>query len=278
MTAVIQPADTIGQALRNTLEAVNALGGKAVNTLTTLTAPGAEDQASRSALDRVLHERGDQSIQTVANTLFPVKMYRSPGAIWSPSDKAGERDLDAAADSLYGGYIDMLPLLRSANGNSRGTYFERMIRWPSVKSTEFNQLAERIRSLRLASGKHHASNHVQDIAVAFDSHEEVTTAGGSGLQVYASDDRRPLGFPCLVHIDLSVFNGHLNMLAVYRNWHLVTKGYGNMLGLSRLLAFLSEQTGYPVGELAIVAGHADCQQGKTKTSALVNALHCVDLV
>lgn len=269
MTAVVAPADTLGQAWINTLQAVNSVGGTAVNTVTTLTNPGVEDLATRAIVDGLLvpgrRSGGSpaQTVNTVANTLFPAALYQSPPRPWSPDDEAGGQALDAAAAAVYEQYTDMLPMLHTANGNSRGTYFERMISWPAPDGTDVNQLKDRIHYLRQARRRNHRSNNVADVAVAFDA------CPAAGVQVYASDDRRARGFPCLVHIDLSVHDGRLHMLAVYRTWHLVTKAYGNMLGLSRLLAFLSEQTGYPVGELAVVAGTADCERGHREIDRII---------
>jgi hypothetical protein len=48
-------------------------------------------------------------------------------------------------------------------------------------------------------------------------------------------------------------------MAVYRHWHLVHKAYGNLVGLTRLLHFLSQQTGYEPGELMIHATVANAE-------------------
>lgn len=49
------------------------------------------------------------------------------------------------------------------------------------------------------------------------------------------------------------------MAATYRHQYLVTKAYGNLLGLSRLLGFLAQQTGFEVGELMVNATFADAE-------------------
>ncbi|MEW5992749.1 MAG: hypothetical protein AB1736_15590, partial [Chloroflexota bacterium] len=82
-----------------------------------------------------------------------------------------------------------------------------------------------------------------------------------GLQVYAATDRRQRAFPCLVHIDLTLLAGRLSMLAVYRHQFLLTKAYGNLIGLSDLLRFLAQQTGFGVGEIAVQATLADDERG-----------------
>lgn len=269
MTAVIAPAATIGQAWVNTLQAVNAEGGSAVNTLTTVTAPGTEDAQIRAVADALLvpGRRGNtviQEVETVANTIFPQSLYRSPGCEWSAADAPREQALDQAAQTLYSRYAEMLPMLRTVHANRRGTYFQRMTHW-TVDDRVVNQLADRVHYLRSARRQNLGSYNLCDIAVAVEGESaagaDADPAIEAGVQLYASTDRRRYGFPCLVHVDLSVHDRRLHMLAVYRHWYLVTKAYGNMLGLSRLLAFLCEQTGYAVGELAVVAGTADAERG-----------------
>ncbi len=79
-----------------------------------------------------------------------------------------------------------------------------------------------------------------------------------------------------MHIDISVREGKLSLLAVYRHWHLITRGgYGNLVGLARLQEFLCQQTGFkPGGELAVVAGHANAERedysGKSGVLDIVN--------
>jgi len=82
-----------------------------------------------------------------------------------------------------------------------------------------------------------------------------------GLQVYAATDRRTRSFPCLTHIDLTLHLGRLHCMAVYRHQYLIEKAYGNMVGLSALLHFLCQQSGYEPGELVVHATMADAQRG-----------------
>jgi thymidylate synthase len=74
-------------------------------------------------------------------------------------------------------------------------------------------------------------------------------------------DKRRRGFPCLTHIDFTLHDGRLHCMAVYRHQYLIEKAYGNMLGLSRLLGFVCQQTGYEAGELVVHATMADAQRG-----------------
>jgi hypothetical protein len=265
MSTLVPAAATVSEAWLNTLRVVHEAGDAAVHTVTTVTAPGTEHDGVRTFLDEFLAPgrrpsgTNVQPVSTVASTLFPQALYHSPGFAWDPALTGAQAEVhDDAAEALFAAYDDMLPMLRTAQGNNRGTYFGRMTNWPGT-DVRTNQLADRITYLRRARGRNLSRSNLSDIAVAGDGSLTDDPDPAAGLQVYAATDRREYGFPCLVHIDLSVQGGRLHLLAVYRHWYLVTKGYGNLLGLSRLLSFLGEQTGYPTGELVAVAGMADCE-------------------
>lgn len=270
MTTVVPPADSVSEAWLNTVRTVHDKGDAAVHTVTTV-APGDGERAGiRAVVDDLLqpgYRSGThvQRVDTVASTIFPRTLYRTPGFRWAPDlpvERAAAHERSAAA--LYDAYDAMLPMLKTVPENRRGTYFGRMIDWPTRKNGErTNQLADRIAVLRTARRLRHSRSNIADIAVAGDGELEPLTADDleHGVQVFAATDKRQYGFPCLVHVDLSVHGGRLHLLAVYRHWYVITKGYGNLLGLSDLRAFLCDQTGYPPGDLVVVAGMADTEPG-----------------
>lgn len=259
MSTYIEPAETVSEAWLRTVEVVAEGGGRLVNVMTTVTEPGTELAPIRATIDQVLDSRGRhaQSVETVAGTIFPADLYRDLGYIWRPDLSAhdGQAIDDAAAD-LYESYQLLLPLLLTADGNKQGTYFSRMVTWPGKLEGGVNQLADRIRYLRSYRSRGVSAHNAADIAIGGEG-----DIGDQGLQVYAATDRRQRSFPCLVHIDLTLLHGKLSMLAVYRHQFLLTKAYGNLVGLSNLLRFLAQQTGFDVGELAIQATLADDERG-----------------
>lgn len=274
-------AQNLSDAWVQVLEAVHSEpGGTATHALVSISSPQDDAHAEVTAVvDRALHRRGNHAVRTVANTLFPRALYNDPGLEWSaalPDEKVAL--LDVAASELYGAYLESLPTLRQVHANRDGTYFSRMISWPGITETGTNQLAARIEALRKEQRKLHPpqTSNFSDIAVAGDA-----DIAGAGIQEYSVSDTRWQGFPCLVHIDISVRNGALSLLAVYRHWHLITRGYGNLVGLARLQEFLCQQTGFKPGELAVVAGHANAERteysGKSGVAAIlkdsVAALH-----
>jgi thymidylate synthase len=199
-----------------------------------------------------------QSVETVAGTIFPSALYTDPGFDWFPEiDRDKQALLDAAANSMYQQYCEMLPLLLTADGNRLGTYFGRMVSWPGKQAGGVNQIAARVTALRRENRERRGTNNTLDIDVAADSDQPLR-----GVQMYAATDNRIRGFPCLTHIDLTLYNGRLHCTAVYRHQYLVEKAYGNMLGLSMLLEFLCQQSGYELGELVIHATLADSERGK----------------
>jgi len=230
--------------------------GRLVHLVSTVTDPGAEVASVRRVLDMLLEEADKQSVDTVAETIFPSSLYPDPGFDWTPGMAPEKQaELDTAAGALYSSYGEMLPLLLTAAGNNRGTYFGRMVSWPGKAAGGPNQLADRIRALR---GEHRAGrqrNNTLDIDVAADSQDPLR-----GVQIYAATDRRRRGFPCLTHVDLTLHDGRLHCLAVYRHQFFIEKAYGNMLGLSAMLHFLCQQSGYAPGELVVHATMADAQR------------------
>lgn len=252
----LPPVASVSEAwVRSLARVVAEPGGRLVHLVVTVTDPGSELPAVRGVIDDALEQAGSQSIDTVAETIFPSSLYPDPGFDWLPGISADkEAELDMAADALYASYSDMLPLLLTASGNSRGTYFGRIVSWPGKAAGGVNQLATRVSALRSEHDAGRRKNNTLDIEVAADADV------ARGLQVYAATDKRRRGFPCLTHIDLTLHDGALHCLAVYRHQYLVDKAYGNMLGLSALLRFLCQQSGYQPGELVVHATMADAQR------------------
>lgn len=258
MSELLPAAASVSEAWLLSLErTADADGGRAVHVISTVTEPGTEVGAVRRVLDDALDEFGAQSVDTVAETIFPASLYPDPGGRWSVDLSRAERGaLDAAADALYDAYVDMLPLLRTINANKSGTYFSRMITWPGKQGGGANQLAARVKHLRTQQLAGKRTNNTLDIDTAADALGDDDLRG---VQVYAPTDRRTRGFPCLTHIDLTLYRGRLHMTAVYRHQYLIDKAYGNLLGLSWLMQFICQQSGHDLGELVVHATLADTQ-------------------
>ena len=235
--------------------------GRLVHLVITVTQPGGEVAAVRQVLDTALEVSGSLEVATVAETIFPRSLYPNPAVNWRPDLSRPEvQGLDAAAAALYDSYTAILPHLVTVSANRSGTYFGRMVSWPGKAEGGVNQLAARVTALRREHAAGRRCNNTLDVDIAADSEEDLR-----GLQVYAATDKRMRGFPCLTHIDFTLHEGRLHCLAVYRHQYLIEKAYGNMLGLSWLLGFLCQQTGYAPGELVVHATMADAQLGTSST-------------
>jgi hypothetical protein len=296
MTILLAPTSTISEAWVSALQAAALTPrGQTSHLLMSVTHPGAEWAGVRAALDVVLAAVGEQSVTTVASTIFPADLYPVPPVAWSQNLGGAERQqIDAAADTLYADYCRLLPLLLTADGNRYGTYFQRLISYPGPQAGGFNQLAARISAIRgarktAAQGNYFNLDLGQD-GIPFEgdvyevpqadvgdgtdaSHKAglVSLDMQEGLQLLRPQDKRSRGFPCLVHVDLTMEAGALHLFAVYRRQNLVTKAYGNLLGLSRLQAYICQQTGLAIGKLAVMATFADAEftLGKGRVQQLI---------
>lgn len=264
------PFASIEEAWLSTLEAAEQKrDGRLLHVVLSVTNPEAPRPEVVASNDALLVPRGHGSVDTVANTLFPANLYSPPDVDYAPDLTPNQIQLlDLAADDLYAIYRDMLPDLCTFNGNERGTYFGRLVSWPGKTSDGYNQLKRRIEQLRAHRNRRESAANAADFALEGIAQIESITIEAAGLQVYKTDDERQMAFPCLVHIDLSVVDSRLNLMAVYRHWHLVHKAYGNLIGITRLLHFLSQQTGYEPGELMIHATVANAELGEFSHKAL----------
>jgi hypothetical protein len=176
-------------------------------------------------LDDLLERLGEQSIRTVANTIFPQALAES----------------SATRERLYERYFALHDVLRRAARpkNSKGLYFERLIRYPlQTNPARSNQLETIISSLR----REHASGGLKH---AYE------------LQVFAPGlDRRPMGFPCMSSLSLQVDGNRLRLTATYRNQYYIQKALGNFVGLAGLQSWIAREAGLDVGVLTVHAFHA----------------------
>lgn len=209
---------------------------KADGTVVRICEPVGEIPAVREAMDELLEAQELQSVETVANTIFPEAIARS--------------SLDHA--ELVDRYVRMYPTLRKLDTQNRsGTYFGRLIQYPTGKGL-FDQIGAVIRRIGIeqAGGNPKQARYEASLAVP----DEMAM----NVPVYVpGTDNSPMSFPCLSHCSFQLdTDGYVHLLASYRSQYLVKRGYGNYLGLGRLLAHVARQTRRQVGHLTVVAGLA----------------------
>lgn len=182
-------------------------------------------------VDELLASRQLQSVETVANTIFPAAMAHGCADVAELGDR----------------YRTLYPRLRQFSKNKQGTYFGRLVAYPIADGTK-DQLAHTVDKLRTeAAGNHLSSRYECSIY-----HPE-------------SDSTQTMGFPCLsscaFHLDAHTQTVHL--LATYRNQYLVERGLGNYIGLTNLRNYVAREARLEPGELMVVAGHAVVDGAKT---------------
>jgi hypothetical protein len=178
-------------------------------------------------VDDFLRSRGQQAVETVANTIFPASLYhlhRAPAFF----DVFQKRVLGRVRrNELWSGY-----------------YFERMIDSPVPEGKNPNQLWDIVG--RINDKKVKALNKFE--LPLFDAARDVNNS--------------PYGGQCLSFLSFKVVPGPrrkrtLGLTAMYRNHFYVEKLLGNVVGLGRLMDFVCRETGLGLGELTIVSTRAE---------------------
>lgn len=230
------------------LEALLDAGGDVVNLTVAMDDPSREHDSVRAVLDefngaRRKRDRRVQLISTIANTIFPQAWYQ---------EHLGE----AAEEHLY--EIERTTRHVSRRRNRTGTYFERMVAWPTADGESFNQLDHVIARFRSAKAKGHQRANAAELGLAHPVEDAIAVP-----IVVNGKDRQTMGFPCLSHLSFSLNGGVLHLGAVYRSHDFISRAYGNYVGLGRVLGFVAQQSGFPVGELACLSSSASAEVGKS---------------
>jgi len=195
----------------------------------------------RDALDQALEEKSKISIEAVAHTIFPERLWR-----------IAERDR-ARLFALYKGVFPRyVAMNRRANG--RGLYFERLMMFGPNTPCGGNQL-EWILS---QYGSRPGIRDTMFQAAIFDpARDHVRNAR--------------VVFPCLQHVSFVPTKEGLVTNAFYATQYVFDKAYGNYLGLAQLGAFMAHEMGTPLARLNVTVGVAKLD-GIRKTEALLAPL------
>lgn len=258
MSSLIQEP-TLSTAWASALEATVDAGGKDVNLAVSW--HGCEEEPQiRRVVDEFLAARRKEylahkgkrsqwtvwSVETVANTIFPIDLY-----LPAKGDEAVALFSDL--------YLEGREFARSVS--PEGEYCERLVAWPGPDGpvNQLDVLARKLRRVRdRQSEGRGALSSDYELALAHPSDSFDLRIQAPGL------NKSPLGFPCLSHVSVTIHGGELHLSAMYRNQHLARKGYGNYLGLSRLGSALANEAGLPLGEVMVVATHADAEVGSAR--------------
>jgi hypothetical protein len=195
--------------------------------------PRSESDIVKGLLDRLYEsddfERFKYPVETVASTIFPKHMASRTS---SPAELTEE-------------YRRTYPLIQRFRANRFGTYFGRIAEQaPGGGPDQLNRTIEKLtKRLRFKACYEVDMSRIEDLGIYDDQRDR----GGN----------RCRGFPCLSHISLQIDTDHrVHAVAYYRSHDVVSKAYGNYLGLGRLMGYVADHIGANVGQLTIIAGHA----------------------
>jgi len=208
-----------------------------------------EDSKIRSIVDVELKKRDKFSIRTTAALIFPYEFW----------EQRGKPSLQVLSDAYLQQIYPRL-VARSHQLNSKGTYFQRMIKFTGLKESKkngseqksVNQL-QRILDIWQAAakkGKHPRHSALQ--ATIFDPAKD---HHGAALCV----------FPCLQQVSFSYHGDKLTVNAYYPNQYIFDRAYGNYLGLCNLGRFMAENMGLRFDGLVCFIGQCQLGNDVTKT-------------
>lgn len=224
-----------------------------VNLTITIGNPTLEVLAVRRQIDREVAELSaagrsgfNKSVHTVANTIFPISLYRAgrPDAFYDAVRKSQSR----RAGSI------------TSWGPKGGTYVGRLVEYPTYGKGDLNQI-KRIVEYLDSDTTYRDRYEFSLTCEAPDQDPTKPTLFTSASTFVPGYDTSTRGGQCLSHISLNVTDDRLSMTALYRHQTYVARAYGNFLGLARLQHFLVQEAKKPlrVGELMVVASHAEIE-------------------
>lgn len=224
----------------------------ACHLVTRITNPTIEVPFIRAAADGLSETLEFRTVRTVANTIFPAQLARAA----QDEKELGRR------------YRRMYPTIKKLDtDNDQGTYFGRLVSYPNGSVDGFDQLADLIRKLRVEHATRGPKSARYEISAEAPGDE--TGSDVLAAPVYTpGKDRSPMGFPCLSFCSFQLDHGRLHLIAHYRRQHLIARGYGNYLGLSQLLTYVSNSCDLEPGQLMIVAGVAMADAAKYRLAWL----------
>lgn len=209
-------------------------------TLTGFDADGgiAETATVRESLDRTLKLKHKISVETVAFTIFPQRLWKIA---------RGDR---GRLFSLYAGaFPRYVAMNRAANG--RGLYFERMTNFSKAVPFDGNQLEFILSSYNERAG---VRDTMLQVAIFDPARDHIKTAR--------------VGFPCLQHLSFVPTKEGLAVNAFYATQYVFDKAYGNYLGLAQLGAFMAHELDLPLARLNVTVGVAKFDGVKKSDASL----------
>lgn len=189
--------------------------------------PIPETSSIRTALDALLLAKAERSVDDVAFTIFPQRLWQV-----AQGDRA----------ALFRYYRDAFPRYQAMNprDNRRGLYFERMTSY-GRGPCDGNQLEWMLSQFEGRERKGVRRSMFQ--ASVFDPARD-----------HVADAQ--LQFPCLQHVSFEPTKQGLVINAFYATQQLFVKAYGNYLGIAQLGAFMAHEMKTKLLRMNVVIGVA----------------------
>jgi hypothetical protein len=200
-----------------------------------------EDKNVRQALDTLLLAKGLRTVDDVAFTIFPQRLWQV-----AQGDRA----------RLFEFYGYSFPRYQAMNrrDNQRGLYFERLVSYGRGPCNG-NQL-EWI--LSQYNGRKSVRRSMFQASVFDPERDHVANA--------------QLQFPCLQHVSFEPTSDGLVINAFYATQQLFVKAYGNYLGIAQLGAFMAHEMHMKLARMNVVIGVAKFERISKTDSELAPLL------
>jgi thymidylate synthase len=244
MYLAIKPHKSCASAWLDAVKTVNDVQKhEAYNVIIDISDPLSQttvDKQIISLCDDFLISQRVLPLQSVANTIFPEALYCRYGA----------------PDFIKIFQEKLLPKVRKSD-RWTGYYFERMTTYTTRNHKPLNQLWGMVERIRDKSNR---SLNKFEVAL-FDPERDI--------------DNSPYGGQCLSFLSFKLIPGtekKLVLTAQYRNHYYIEKLLGNLIGLTRLMAFIATEANVGVGSLTVLSTHAYVDAPNKCRRSEVNAL------
>lgn len=185
------------------------------------------------AVDAYLVSDEEHPLHTVAETIFPGWQYRRRGL-----------------RGLFDHYATQeFPALKENRPSSWGSYAHRLLVRTDAQGKTFNPLKNLIDKLITEKKVKGPKKACYEIGIAEGEYD-------APLYNTVDDASRHMGGPCLSHLSFKFYDERLHLTALYRSHDYRAKALGNLLGLARLLACVSQETEIPVGTMTVHSTYA----------------------
>lgn len=219
-------------------------------------------------VDAAIRARGALSVETVAGTIFPQGMYQRYGR-----------------PDFYKKFLKMME--RAKKPGTWGTYAMRLFA-RRAGAQQINPMEIIIEKLKRAANEGNGYRAAYEAGL-IDPVVDLDPAIDFGCELPTYDPgidaRKISNMPCLSHLSFKlVDHARVDLAAIYRSHYYCERALGNLIGLSRLQAFVAREAGLAPGVLTCLSTHARLDMrswgGAAPTAALIqqcNAALCASL-